>query len=70
MFLVGPSWLLKLSRKAWNPKKLEKLLGVYGFWWDRHGTGSSLNMPEIPKTLKNHLFFKVFGETVLALEAL
>ena len=27
-------------------------------------------MPEIPKTLKNNLFFKVFGGAVLALEAL
>ena len=26
-------------------------------------------MPEIPKTLKNHLFFNVFGEPILALEA-
>ena len=41
MFLVGPSWLLKLSRKAWHPKNLKK-----------------------------QVVFKVFGETVLALEAL
>ena len=42
MFLVGPSWLLKLSRKAWNPKNIKK----------------------------QHVFFKVFGGAVLALEAL
>ena len=32
MFLVGPSWLLKLSRKAWNLKNIEKPFVFYGFW--------------------------------------
>ena len=61
---------LELSRNAWNPKNLKKTCVDKRFLVRQSWHWSSLEMPEIPKTLKKHCFcFHVFGKTILALEA-